>query len=249
MRMNKREKMWKGEGEEIAGERQKKRRSKGGQDRYNLSVRCPEFWCTRCHPHDRAVCRGHLPHYGKCMHLGQALAGSPTEWAGKMAHLQLLLHYVSKLCTPWIATAESKQRATSWLPGLECLGSVACTSAQTGIRKAWLFYRWILDEAELQTSKSEPQVTLTLQKIHYLRVSLTEQELQVWDGLEKNACQERDSFMPVGPCFSVFLSDHSVQHAGTGQTDPNRELPSCPSQRLPPRHELRPSPCVWPDYH
>lgn len=114
--MNKQEKFWKGKAKEMAAKREK-RRSREGQDWYDLSVRCPEFWCTRCHPHDRAVCRGHLPHYGKCMHLGQALAGSPTEWAGKMAHLQLLLHYVSKLCTPWTATvlrARSKPQV-GWL--------------------------------------------------------------------------------------------------------------------------------------
>ncbi len=75
-----------------------KRRCRGGKG-LALSVRCPELRCIRCHPHDRAVCRGHLPHYGKCMHLGQALAGSSSAWAGKMAHRQLLLHYVSKLYT------------------------------------------------------------------------------------------------------------------------------------------------------
>lgn len=144
MRMNKR-KCGKSEGRR-SRRKTEKRRSRGGQDRYDLSVRCPEFWCTWCHPHDRAVCRGHLPHYGKCMHLGQALAGSPTAWAGKMAHLQLLLHYVSKLCTLWIATVPSTCQATSWLPGLECLAS--------GVRKVPRFNRRLLDDTELQTAKS-----------------------------------------------------------------------------------------------
>lgn len=80
-------------------EREKRERAEKGRDWHCLSVRCPELRCALCHPHDRAVCRGHLPHYGKCMHLGQALAGSSSAWAGKMAHWQLLLHYVSKLYT------------------------------------------------------------------------------------------------------------------------------------------------------
>lgn len=160
--MNKQEKLWKGEGKEMAGEREK-RRSRGGQDRYDLSVRCPEFWCTRCHPHDRAVCRGHLPHYGKCMHLGQALAGSPTEWAGKMAHLQLLLHYVSKLCTPWTATvlrAGSKPQV-GWLTWNVWEGW-CLRPLKLGYERRCVFNRWILDEAELHMSKPEPLVPLTL---------------------------------------------------------------------------------------
>lgn len=89
-----------------------------GRSGTGLSVRCPEFRRTRCHPHDRAVCRGHLPHYGKCMHLGQALAGSSSAWAGKMAHWQLLLGYVSKLYTPHahiLHPATGNQQAKSFI--------------------------------------------------------------------------------------------------------------------------------------
>ena len=66
---------------ERARERERREVAEERRDWHCLSVRCPELRCTRCHPHDRAVCRGHLPHYGKCMHLGQALAGSSSAWA------------------------------------------------------------------------------------------------------------------------------------------------------------------------
>lgn len=110
--MNKRERMWRGEGKERAGERTGTTRQSDAQ---SFGVRGVTHTTE---PSVEATCliMGNVCIWGR-LWLAQ------PAWAGKMAHLQLLLHYVSKLCTPGIASSpESRRQATSWLAGLECLG-------------------------------------------------------------------------------------------------------------------------------
>lgn len=92
------------------GERKRGEGAAEGRTGTGLSVRCPEFQRTWCHPHDRAVCRGHLPHYGKCMHLGQARHGQGKWHTGNYYWVMLAS---STRCTCTYCTgrqATSKQR-------------------------------------------------------------------------------------------------------------------------------------------
>lgn len=158
--------MRKVEGKEIAGERQEREGAEEGRtgaicqsDAQSFGVRGVTHTTE---PSVEATCliMGNVCIWGK-----HWLPGSATEWAGKMAHLQLLLHYVSKLCTLWMATVlrASGKPQVGWLvwnvPEVLCVRQLKLREER---RSFFFFNRWIQDETELQTSKSEPPVTVTL---------------------------------------------------------------------------------------